>query len=182
MYKRISQTKSFQRIFVLPTSTHEQWWFVLHVLCLIYHINIQWQVYRQASQHDGQICQIHLPLSCPIWWFTISAPRGRYFFRFLVGVLTPLVDLSRSPGWGTVLFTAQRALCAENRYSMAGSAREQLAACSLTLTHIHTNTNGHMTILAGIRCLPQYNDYTLSVCPCVSSLQTDTDCSLPQQQ
>lgn len=138
-----------------------------------------------------------LPSSLSAWRANLSDPpasllsymmiyylcsQRQIFFSLSCWSLDPLVDLSRSPGWGTVLFTAQRALCAENRYSMAGSAREQLAACSLALTHIHTNTNGHMTILAGIRCLPQYNDYTLSVCPCVSSLQTDTACSLPQQQ
>lgn len=139
MYKRISQTKSFQRIFALPTSTHEQWWFVLHVLCLIYHINIQWQVYRQASQHDGQICQIHLPLSCPIWWFTISAPRGRYFFRFLVGVLTPLVDLSRSPG----CYLLPRELCVQ-RIGIAWLVQQgSNLLLARSLSHIFTDSHKH---------------------------------------
>ena len=144
-------------------STHEQHWLVLLLMCTIDHIYIQWQVYHQASQHEGRVCQIHLPLSCPDCWFSISGPWGRHF-PFLAGVLTPLLALSGALGWGTMLFTAQRALCAGSQHGMAGWAREQPAAHSHArihrCRHTHTHTS-HVTIPGGWqRCLPRYNHYT----------------------
>lgn len=82
-------------------------------------------------------------LSCPVCWFSICGPWGRHF-PFLAGVLTPLLALSGALGWGTMLFTAQRGLCAKSQHSMAGWAREQPAAHShthaSTVAHKHTHT------------------------------------------
>lgn len=84
-------------------------------------------------------------LSAPVCWFSVSEPWGRHFL-FFAGILTPLLALSGALGRGTrgtMLFTAQRALCAKSQHSMAGWTREQPAACSHKNTHLWSCTNTH---------------------------------------
>lgn len=139
-------------MFQLLPLTHEQHLLVLLPTCLIKHIYIPWQLPRQTSLREGRICHIHLPLPSPGCWFSSFTARGRHFL-FLVGVLTPLLALSGALGWGTALFTAQGALCAESQHSMAGWAREQPAAHSLS--HTHKGRNAHRNTLTKSRDSPR---------------------------
>lgn len=128
-------------------------------------------------QHEGRVCQIHLPLSSPVCWFSIYKPQGRHFL-FLAGVLTPLLALSGALGYGTMLFTSQRALCAESQHGMAGWAREQPAAHSYTHPWIRTNT--HVIVPGGWqRCLPMLQSLHMVDWESWTERQTDTDIHNP---
>lgn len=100
---------------------------------------IEWQVKRKASQRDGRVFQIHLPLSSPVCWFSISGSWGRHFL-FLAGVLTPLLAPS-GPLAEAPCYLLPRELCVQ-RVNTAWLA-EQGSNLLLTLTHASTDAHKH---------------------------------------
>lgn len=91
---------------------------------------------KPLSVRDGSVKSTCLS---PLLFFDLVSlsPEAGHFLS-LAGVLTPLLALSGALGRGTMLFTVQRALCAESQHSMAGWTREQPAA--RPLAHKHTST------------------------------------------
>lgn len=100
---------------------------------------IEWQVKRKASQREGRVCQIHLPLSSPVCWFSISGSWGRHFL-FLAGVLTPLLAPS-GPLAEAPCYLLPRELCVQ-RVNTAWLA-EQGSNLLLVLTHASTDAHKH---------------------------------------
>lgn len=151
----------------------------LLLVCLIEQIYIQWQVLHQGSQRDGRVCQIHLPPSPPLSVHLICPGAEADIFSFLL-VWPPILAQSGTLGWGAMLFTAQRALCAESTHH--GWLSKGTTCCSLSHTqprmYTQTHTQSHMTIPGGWqRCLPCYNHYALQNWQ--TQKQTDTDVCSP---
>lgn len=105
---------------------------------LLKHLYFQ-HISHQSSQREWWACQVHLSLLLLLYVDLISPfPEADFFFFFLVGVLTPLLALFRTPCLRHS-YLLPKEPCVQSTW-LPGWAQEPSAAALLTRTHAHTRT------------------------------------------